>query len=117
MIETALPTPMRGTPSRGSAAWAYRKHQVEGADPLQCILLAYDAALAACARQELGRALEALSVLRGGLDFSVGGGEMASRLLSIYLYCEDLARQGKLGEAGRILRELREAWAQAAGGP
>jgi flagellin-specific chaperone FliS len=106
--------PRREVPHRGGAAWTYRKQQVEGAGPLERILLVYDAALGACARQDLSRVLEALSALRAGLDFS-GGGEIASRLLSLYLYCEEKARRRQFGETERILRELRGAWAQCAG--
>jgi flagellin-specific chaperone FliS len=116
MLELLLQSPTRPAPPQGAVAWSYKQQQVQGAGPLQAILLAYDAAIAACARQDLARALEALSVLRGALDFARGG-EIASQLQALYLYCEETVRQRRFGESTKILRELREAWAQCAPAP
>ncbi len=116
MIGLLLEPPTRVKPRQGAVAWSYREQQVQGASPLQSILLVYDVALGACARQDLARALEALSVLRGALDFARGG-EMATRLQSLYLYCEEQVRRRNFAECENILRELRSAWAQCAATP
>jgi flagellin-specific chaperone FliS len=76
----------------------------------------YDAALGACGRQDLARTLEAVSLLRGSLDFSKGG-EIAAQLQRLYLYCEERARQRKFTECEHILRELRKTWVQVAATP
>jgi flagellar secretion chaperone FliS len=116
MNELLVEPPPRLLRPQGAAAWSYREQQVQGASPLQAILLVYDFALGACARKELPRALEALSTLRGALDLS-GGGEIAARLQVLYLYCEEQVRQRHFDGCERILRELRSAWAQCASTP
>jgi flagellar secretion chaperone FliS len=116
MNELLLEPPPRLMRQQGAVAWSYREQQVQGASPLQAILLVYDFALGACVRKELARTLEALSTLRGALDFAQGG-EIATRLQSLYLYCEEQVRQQKFDGCERILRELRSAWAQCASTP
>ncbi|MFB3816368.1 MAG: flagellar export chaperone FliS [Candidatus Methylomirabilales bacterium] len=117
MLELLLQSPpARRAAAQGAAAWSYKRQEVQSASPLQAILLAYEAAIAACLRQDLSRALEALTVLRGALDFARGG-DIAARLQSLYLYCEARAREGRFGETAGILRELRDAWAQAGMAP
>ncbi len=116
MIQLLLEPPTRSKPPRGAAAWSYRQQQVQGAGPLQGILMVYDVAIVACARKDFARALEALTALRGGLDFEQGG-EIAVQLQSLYLYCEEKVRQRKFTECEPILRELREAWSQSAPPP
>jgi flagellin-specific chaperone FliS len=78
--------------------------------------MVYDFALGACVRKDLKRTLEALSVLRSGLDFARGG-EIAPQLQSLYLYCEAQVRVRKFDAAEHVLRELRSAWAQCIGVP
>lgn len=90
----------------------YRQQQVLSSSPLERLLIVYDVALQACAQQHLERFSQAISVLRDSLDLSQG--QVATSLLSLYLYCSDLARQGHWGEAAHILRELRGAWEAAA---
>jgi len=116
MLELLLQPPTRSAPRQGSVAWSYRQQQVQGAGPLQSILLMYDAALAACARRDLARALEALSALRHALDFAQGG-TIAAQLQNLYLYCEEKVRERNFDECKHILRELHEAWAQCAAPP
>ena len=60
------------------------------------------------AQQHLERFGQAVGVLQDSLDLSQG--RVATSLLSLYLYCGDLARQGRWGEAANILSELRDAW-------
>lgn len=89
----------------------YRYQEVMGASPIGLIVISYDAAIAACRRQDLETASRALSALRNSLNFEYR--EIASRLFALYMWCSDLAREGKWDEAVEILSELRAAWAQA----
>lgn len=91
---------------------AYRFNQVTSASGPELVLMAYDAALAACGRQDLERTTRALNVLRGAVDPDQG--PMGIQLMAIYTYCADLARSRKYDEAAKLLRELRETWAAAA---
>ena len=116
MNQILLERPNCPMPQQGAVAWSYRQQQVQSAGPLQSILLVYDAAIMACKRGDFVLALEALSVLRGALDFARGG-EIAVQLQTLYLYCEEKVRRRKFDEPGRILRELREAWSQCVATP
>lgn len=109
--------PGNGDTAANNPAWKYRQHQVEEATPLQRIGLVYDVALRACAQRDLMKLTRALRVLDDALDFSQG--EVANRLSRLYQYCADTARrgtydEGAYDEAAAVLRELRDAWAQAA---
>ncbi|HIC89164.1 MAG TPA: flagellar protein FliS [Anaerolineae bacterium] len=90
---------------------AYQQPRIENTDPLNLVLVAYDAALTGCARHDLVQTARALTVLYNGLDFSQG--EIAVGLFRLYQYCAGLVRQGKFDEAADLLRELRETWAEA----
>jgi flagellin-specific chaperone FliS len=94
------------------ALTTYRQQQAVSSSPLERLLIVYDVALQACAHQDLQRFSRALGVLWDGLDLSQG--QIAASLLSLYLYCGDLAREGQWDEAAHILRELRKTW-EAAG--
>lgn len=106
MTGTALSRNAINHPFQGGQL--YRRQQILSSSPLQRLLIVYDVALQACAHQDLERFSRAVGVLRDSLDLSQG--EIATSLLSLYLYCGDLARQGRWSEAAHILRELREAW-------
>ncbi len=93
------------------AAQTYRTNQVNGASPLDLLLMTYDAALIGCGQGDLARTTKALNLLRDALDFSYDQ-DIAMGLFKLYQYCADLARQGEFDEAATILRELRETWAQ-----
>ena len=116
MIGLLLERPTLPKRGQGAVAWSYREQQLQGASPLQAILMVYDFALGACVRKDLARALEALSVLRGGLDFAQGG-EIALQLQGLYLFCEKQVRERKFDAAEHVLRGLRSAWAQCVGSP
>ncbi len=90
------------------ATQVYRQQQVLSGSPLERLLIVYDVALQACARRNLERFSRAVGVLRDALDLSQG--QVAASLLSLYLYCGNLAREGRWDEAAHILRELRDAW-------
>ncbi|MEW5956169.1 MAG: flagellar export chaperone FliS [Chloroflexota bacterium] len=94
-----------------TAAQTYRINQVNGASPLDLLIMVYDAALAGCGQQDLYRTTKALGVLRDALDYSYDP-EIALGFFKLYQYCADLARKGEFSEAAHLLRELRDAWQQ-----
>lgn len=89
----------------------YRYQEVMGANPMRLIIITYDAAIAACHRHDLVAGTRAIAVLRNSLNFQYA--EIANGLLALYLWCADLLREGKWGEAITLLTELRGAWVQA----
>jgi flagellin-specific chaperone FliS len=95
-----------------SITQTYRTNQISSASPLDLLLMTYDAALAGCGQRDLGRTTQALSLLRNALDFSYDE-EIAMGLFRLYQYCADLARQGEYDQAAALLRDLRQAWAEA----
>ena len=111
MVNTMTLTKPVGAQGQPMAAvWEYRRHQVEGAGPLQRIIIVYDVALRACAQRDLVRGTTALRVLEDGLNFSAG--QVAANLFSLYQYSADLMRRGDYDNAADLLRQLRDAWAE-----
>lgn len=94
-----------------TAAQTYRANQINGASPLDLLIMTYDAALAAAGQSDLARFTRALGVLRDGLDYSYDA-EIALGFFKLYQYCGDLARKGEFDDAAFYLRELRDAWMQ-----
>ena len=94
-----------------SAVETYRTNQINGASPLDLLIITYDVALASCGQQDLVRFTKALGVLRDALDYSYDA-EIALGFFKLYQYCGDLARKGEFDEAADLIRELRDTWAQ-----
>lgn len=94
-----------------TAAQSYRTNQINGASPLDLLIMTYDAALVACSQQDLDRTTRALGVLRDALDYSYDP-EIALGFFRLYQYCGDLARKGEFEEAAGLIRELRDTWLQ-----
>ncbi|MDP2953825.1 MAG: hypothetical protein Q8O76_10985 [Chloroflexota bacterium] len=92
---------------------AYRANQVIGANPLRLVLMVYDVAIAAAAKQDLADLTEAVNLLRNALDCDTNP-ELGGKLLALYGHCQDLARRQEFAEAGKILKELKGAWADSA---
>ena len=93
------------------ATQTYRANQINGASPLDLLLMTYDAALIGCGQHDLNRTIKALNLLRDTLDYSYDH-EIALGFFRLYQYCADLVRKGEFDEVATILRELRESWAQ-----
>jgi flagellar protein FliS len=114
---------------------AYTESSVLTAPPGRLVVMLYDGARrfltqAAHAMREgdlqlasakLGRAEAIIDELLATLDMERGG-EVAERLQGIYVFCRRhlaearLARDaGRIEQVGRLLGELRDAWAQIAG--
>ena len=88
----------------------YQSNAALTASPLVRLLTVYDYALSACRQERLEELGKALRVLRESLDFTY---PVAYQLAAIYQWCGELGRKGSFEEAGRLLRELRDAWAMA----
>ena len=112
---------------------SYRESAILTAPPEQLVIMLYDGvhrfllqAVAAMregrvaeAGERLGRATAIIDELQSTLDLSVG--LVAERLSGIYVFCRRHVAEGlcerdadKLEHVDRLLRELRDAWAQAA---
>ena len=114
----------------GRIAHEYRKNAVNGASPLQLVIMLYDGALRfiesgkhSMAHQDfvrqndqLQRAQNIILELMSCLDMQQGG-DVAKNLLAIYTYvleelvrgnCED--KPERLDRCMKILRDLRESW-------
>jgi len=112
---------------------SYRESAILTAPPEQLVTMLYDgchrfllqatAALRegafAAAGERLGRATAIIDELQCTLDLSAG--IVAERLAGIYVFCRRHLAEGlcerdpeKLEQVAGLLRELREAWAQAA---
>ncbi len=95
----------------GGGLKAYRRVHVESMSPQELILATYDLAIRSCERRDVRRAGAAIVELMDGLDFTHQ--EVAGNLLVLYDYIYRRVREGAFDEAGKFLRELREAWAQS----
>jgi flagellar protein FliS len=113
---------------------SYRESAILTAPPEQLLIMLYDGChrfllqaiaamrdgLTAEAGERLGRATAIIDELQTTLDLSAG--EVAERLSGIYVFCRRHLAEGlcerdpeKLEQVDRLLRQLRDAWAQAAG--
>jgi flagellar protein FliS len=112
---------------------SYRESAILTAPPEQLVIMLYDGAhrflqqsaaamrdgKASEAGERLGRATAIIDELQCTLDLSVG--LLAERLSGIYVFCRRHLAEGlverdpaKLEQVQRLMRELRDAWAQAA---
>jgi flagellar protein FliS len=112
---------------------SYRETAILTAPPEQLVIMLYDGvhrfllqAVAAMregradeAGERLGRATAIIDELQCTLDLSVG--VVAERLSGIYIFCRRHLAEGlcerepeKLERVDALLRDLRDAWAQAA---
>ena len=130
------PTPAtRSTRSVTTAHRAYQATSVATASPEQLVVMLFDGALRFSRRsiaamgegrypdatQAIGRVSAILAELNGSLDMEVGGGEIATNLRALYVFCgEHLLRAGierdphKVQQVIVLLSDLREAFAHAA---
>ncbi len=113
---------------------SYRESAILTAPPEQLVIMLYDGchrfllqAIAAMregssaeAGERLGRATAIIDELQCTLDMSAG--DVAERLAGIYVFSRRHLAEGlcerdpeKLEQVDRLLRQLREAWSQAAG--
>jgi flagellar protein FliS len=122
------------TPNLTASRNAYRENAVLAASPGQLIVMLYDGARrflthASAAMQagdielthrQLRRAEAIISHLQGTLDHEQGG-DIADRLLQIYVFCRRRLNEArvdrdykKVDDVCRLLGSLRDAWATVA---
>lgn len=115
-----------------SSVQQYRKSAINGASPLQLVIMLYDGATrflnAAKVAMEEGnlhkqnemclRAQDIVTELMSCLDMQQGG-EIAKNLFSLYTFVFDRIVQGNiedapiyLDQAMKVLSDLRESWSQ-----
>jgi flagellar protein FliS len=123
---------MTGTPARAAAA--YQEVNVSARSPLELVVLMYDGALTGLTqareaierrdlvakRNAMTKALAIVGHLQNTLNMEEGR-EIAEQLDRLYIYVTDRlieanvhGRAEALDEAAKVLRTLREAWADIA---
>lgn len=108
-----LETPIRPVPYP-AVYRQYREQQVLSANPMQLLLMVYDAAIVHCENQDGPRASRAITELIGALNFDAG--EIATDLFRLYEYCLWEIRRKRFPDAAEILRRLKTAWEDALAG-
>lgn len=89
----------------------YRNQSIVNLSPGQLILKAYDILLVALANRESARACKVLAELIESLDFKYG--DLPIGLFNLYRYCMEEIKKGEYEIPSKILRDLRDTWAQA----
>jgi flagellar secretion chaperone FliS len=90
----------------------YQQQAVMTCSPEQLILKLYDAGITSCAKGDPHKLRAILVELIGSLNFDEGG-EIASRLHSIYEYCIVQSNESDLSPIADILSGLRDTWREA----
>lgn len=90
---------------------AYLEQEVLSWSKEKVILKMYDLFIVSCKRKDSTKMSRVLIELMGALNFEYE--ETATRLYRLYEYCQRLVFQKKYDEAMYIIKELRDAWAQA----
>jgi flagellar secretion chaperone FliS len=75
-------------------------------------LKTYDLFIVSCQRHEIARMNKILVELMGAINFEQDELQ-ATRLYRIYEYCQKCIFEQKFDESLTIIKELRDAWAQA----
>lgn len=75
-------------------------------------LKTYDLFIVSCQRHEIARMNKILVELMGAINFEQDELQ-ATRLYRIYEYCQKCIFEQKFDESLSIIKELRDAWAQA----
>ena len=90
---------------------AYLEQEIMTLNPLQLLIKAYDAGIAACNRKDEPKASTVLSELIDSLNFDFA--ELSNSLFRLYEYCMREVKRGNFDVTLKILKELRETWVQA----
>jgi hypothetical protein len=89
----------------------YIEQEVYSWSKEKIILKMYDLFIVSCRRKDIQKMSRVLIELMGALNFEYE--EIATRLYRLYEYCQRLIFQKRYDDALFIIKELREAWAQA----
>ena len=97
----------------GSAAGlnSYLTSSVVTLSPGELVLKMYDTALVALLAKDGTRAARVVSGLIDALDFQYR--DVALGLFRLYRYCMEEIKRGEYETPARIMRELRDVWAEA----
>ncbi len=87
----------------------YQRQAILSSSPEQLVLKLYDFGVQACLRGDRAKLRMVLVELISSLNFEQGG-ELASRLYTLYEYCLTESAAGDLAVVGEIMSGLREAW-------
>lgn len=95
----------------GRGADQYQKNAILNASPEELILKLYDLIIVSIKKEDYRKANLALSELISSLNFDYK--EVSLGFFRLYRYCQDCLYKQKPEEPLRIIRELRDSWAQA----
>lgn len=87
----------------------YQRQAILSSSPEQLVLKLYDLGVQACLRGDRAKLRMVLVELVSSLNFEKGG-ELASRLYTLYEYCLTESAAGDLAVVGDLIGGLREAW-------
>jgi len=89
---------------------AYLEQEIMTLNPVQLLIKAYDAGIAACNRKDEAKSSAVLVELIDSLNFDYA--EIANSLFRLYEYCIREVKRGNFETTLKILKELRETWIQ-----
>ncbi len=90
---------------------AYLEQEVMTLNPIQLIIKAYDAGIAACNRKDENKTCDVLVELIDSLNFEQA--EIAGSLFRLYDFCLREVKHGKFDSTLKIFKELRDTWVLA----
>lgn len=88
----------------------YLEQEIMTLNPVQLLIKAYDAGIAACNRKDEAKSCTVLAELIDSLNFDYA--EIANSLFRLYEYCMREVKRGNFESTLKILKELRETWIQ-----
>lgn len=88
----------------------YVEQEIMTMNPVQLLIKAYDAGIAACNRKDEPKTSAVLVELIDALNFDYA--EIANSLFRLYEYCMREVKRGNFDVTLKILKELRDTWAQ-----
>jgi len=92
------------------AGYAYLEQGIMTLSPLQLLIKAYDAGIAACNRKDKEKASIVLAELIDSLNFDQA--EISTSLFRLYQFCMNDVKNGNFDTTLKILKELRASWIQ-----
>ncbi|MEK7699235.1 MAG: flagellar export chaperone FliS [Planctomycetota bacterium] len=90
---------------------AYLEQEIMTLNPIQLIIKAYDAGIAACNRKDEDKTCAVLVELIDSLNFDHA--DIANSLFRLYDFCLREVKHGKFDTTLKVLKELRDTWVLA----
>lgn len=94
-----------------SAVSGYMENEVLQWSPEKIILKTYDLFIVSCKKRDAAKMNKILVTLMTSLNFDHP--DQATRLYRMYEYCQESIRKKRFDEALKIIKGLRDTWAQA----